>query len=119
MSQHFPKSSRLVHSGEYSDVMKHGQCVADGSLVLFAKVQPHGEVTRLGVTIPKKTGSAVVRNRWKRLIREAFRTQAEKLPRGLDIVVRPKKDAEPSWDAIERGLPRLVQRASRKLMPSA
>jgi ribonuclease P protein component len=66
------------------------------------------------VTIPKKTGNAVVRNRWKRLIRESYRLHQAELPTGFDFVVRPKKDVVADWRLIERGFVKLVGRAVRR-----
>lgn len=43
--------------------------------------------TRLGIVATTKIGNAVVRNRCKRLIREAFRRNKEKFPQGLDVVI--------------------------------
>lgn len=70
--------------------------------------------SRIGITIPKKTGNAVVRNHWKRLIREAFRTSQHEIPAGFDFVVRPKKDAVATWRAIQKSVPKLAQRAAKR-----
>lgn len=48
---------------------------------------------RLGVTVPKKVGGAVVRNRVKRLVREAFRQERGGLPEGCRIVVNARHSA--------------------------
>lgn len=51
------------------------------------------ERTRLGLTVSRKVGNAVVRNRVKRRVREWFRHEADMLPSGLDIVVIARRDA--------------------------
>jgi len=116
----FPKTSRVVRGDDFTVTMRRGGCAADGTLVVFAtprtdRDHPNVMSSRMGVTIPKKTGNAVVRNRWKRLIREAFRTQREQLPAGYDFIVRPKKDATPDWKRIQRGLPRLAAKAVARI----
>lgn len=103
--------------------MKRGGFAADGQLVvnarLAAKQSPDGRSGgRLGVTIPKKAGNAVIRNRWKRLIREAYRLQQHELPIGFDLVVKPKRGAEPEFAAIQQSLLRLARRASRTKPPT-
>jgi len=50
--------------------------------------------TKLGIIVSHKYGGAVARNRIKRKIREAFRTIAEKLPGGMDLVVMPREKAK-------------------------
>jgi ribonuclease P protein component len=50
-------------------------------------------MTRLGVTVNKKVGNAVKRNRVKRLIREFFRLHQSRFPQGYDVVISATKDA--------------------------
>lgn len=140
----FPKSKRIVSGARFTLVLRRGGCAADGCLVVFAlphwesarpksavirseragSAPPHSDSAydheiRLGVTIPKKTGNAVTRNQWKRWIREAFRTQQDALPAGFDLVVRPKKGAVGNWDTIRQSLPRLAQKAVRRIKTEA
>tara|TARA_R110002073_G_C9255364_1_gene562933 strand:+ start:367 stop:723 length:357 start_codon:yes stop_codon:yes gene_type:complete len=111
----FPKSRRIVQSSQFTVILRRGVCVADGVLVLFAVKGEPGSPSRLGVTIPKRTGNAVVRNHWKRLIRESFRTQQDRVPDGMNLVVRPKKDAKPDWAKIQKSIPYLTRKAARRL----
>lgn len=117
LDHRFPKSFRVVKGDDFTSAMRRGGCAADGTLVVFVlpRADASDSATRLGVTIPKKTGNAVVRNQWKRLIRESFRTQRAGIPAGFDIVVRPKKDAVLDWKEIQRGLPRLAAKAIERL----
>ena len=114
MRYFFRKLQRVVRSDDFTRALRQGQCAADGTLVLFALAVPEAEVPKLGVTIPKKAGNAVVRNRWKRLIRESFRTQQDQIPAGYHYVVRPKKGAQPDWDEIRKSVPRLANKAVKR-----
>ena len=118
MSHSFPKSRRVQHAREFTFILRRGTCVADGVLVLFASPREDAGVSRIGITIPKKTGNAVVRNRWKRLIRESFRTQQTAIPPGYNFVVRPKKNARPSWPAIKKSVPYLAAKAAKRIRQS-
>jgi ribonuclease P protein component len=75
--------------------------------------------SRLGVSVSKRVGGAVERNRWKRRIREAFRRQKHELPIGLDFVVRPRKGAELDTAAIFGSVRRLLPRLAQSLRRSA
>ena len=111
MRYFFRKHQRVVRRDDFTRALHHGACAADGTLVLFAFQTSPDQQAKLGVTIPKKTGNAVVRNRWKRLIRESFRTQQDEIPAGYEYVIRPKKGAEPVWTEIKNSVPRLARKA--------
>jgi ribonuclease P protein component len=67
--------------------------------------------TRLGVTVTRKVGKAVKRNRIKRLVREAFRRERHALPPGLDMVWVAKRDAvESTFEAVVHDMRTLAQR---------
>ena len=67
--------------------------------------------TRLGVTVSKKVGGAVERNRVKRLLREAFRRRKALFPQGLDLVFVAKRIAiEADFDQVVREIEKLCSR---------
>jgi len=67
--------------------------------------------TRLGVTVTRKVGKAVKRNRIKRLVREAFRREHHALPAGLDMVWVAKRDAvDTTYEAVVHDMRALAQR---------
>ncbi len=110
----FPKSVRLRRQAEFDRVYGGDVFAADNVLVIKA-VKNGLSVSRLGLSVSRKVGNAVVRNRWKRRIREAFRNHQVTLPVGIDFVVRPKKGAVCDYAAIERSIPRLLQRIAKNL----
>ncbi len=115
--QTFPKTVRLLVQPDFDNVYRSSFVAADQTLVV--KGVPNGTVkTRLGLSVGKKVGNAVVRNRWKRLIREAFRTQKQDIPDGLDLVVRPRKGADCDSSRIFKSLALLANKISRRISKS-
>jgi ribonuclease P protein component len=83
---------RLSRSRDFDAVYRRGRSVATRYLVLHVfDRDDDAEGPRLGVAVPKATGSAVTRNRIKRQLREAWRERIERLPERRDyvLVVRP------------------------------
>lgn len=108
-SYDFPRSARLVRSGQFARVYRSGLRCKCFPLYVRALPKDNGE-SRLGLSVGKKTGKAVVRNRWKRAIREAFRKNRHRLNRPHDLVVAVDWDATAEdVDAVEDAFLNLVE----------
>jgi ribonuclease P protein component len=81
------KRRRLSRSGEFERVYREGRSHASRHLVVYAFPRADADSPRLGVSVGRKLGGAVERNKVKRLLREAFWARAEGLPDGLDFVI--------------------------------
>lgn len=112
--ERFPKSLRLVSQLDFDRVFKEGAVASDAVLVIHA-ARGKQAWTRVGLSVSKRVGNSPVRNRWKRLIREAFRRQKGEMPIGIDIVVRPKRGAVPDYALVFKSLLKLAIQLDRKL----
>jgi ribonuclease P protein component len=84
------KRSRLSRSSDFQRIYRQGSSTASRFLVLYwfrRPAEPGDEGPRLGLSVSKKLGGAVVRNRIKRLLREAFQANAGRLAEEYDLVV--------------------------------
>lgn len=115
--QGLPRGRRLHLKNDFKTIIRGGTRIQGPGLVLWYKPAPAGcEDRRLGLVVSKKLGSAVVRNRVKRLLREAFRLNREKLECGVDYIFSPRSGAEfATADAAANALLGLCRRAG--LMP--
>lgn len=82
----FPKKKRLASNRQFEAVLAWNLRVSNGLLTLYMAENDCG-YPRLGVCVGKSCGNAVVRNRLKRLLREAFRQSQEQIPAGFDYVL--------------------------------
>ncbi|OEF99626.1 ribonuclease P protein component [Vulcanibacillus modesticaldus] len=73
------KENRLKKREDFKKVYTYGKSVANRELVLYILDNSKTERYRVGISVSKKIGNAVVRNRVKRLIKEAFRSLANQL----------------------------------------
>jgi ribonuclease P protein component len=78
---------RLSRSAEFERVYRQGRSVANRQFVLYTFPNSSTERPRLGLSVSRKVGGAVQRNKVKRLLREAFAGMEEGLIAGQDVVV--------------------------------
>jgi ribonuclease P protein component len=105
---------------EFQTIQANGRRVSTASFVLLVYAREPG-MPRLGITVSRKVGKAVVRSRAKRLIREAFRATRDLWPEDLDVVVIAKRplsgkklpDIVAEWTAARPELLRRVGEARK------
>lgn len=88
----FPKAHRLRQRDDYTRLNKMGRKKHSPHFIVLTVAEPPNPV-RLGITVSRKVGNAIVRNRVKRLIREYFRNNYSQLPEFQAISVIAKKGA--------------------------
>ncbi len=86
----FPRQHRIVRASDYRAIYSGGRKVHSERFVLYGR-ENGLEYHRLGITVSRKVGGAVIRNRVKRLFREIFRKSSADIPSHLDIVVNAKR----------------------------
>ncbi len=111
--ERFRKSERLRRRRDFLTVYAEGKRYSSRLFTIFARAtdQPW---SRLGITVSRRIGKAVCRNRVKRLIREVFRKNKGRLPCSLDLVVNAKEalGAADYW-TVEAEFLRFVERVTR------
>jgi ribonuclease P protein component len=105
---------RLSRSADFDRVFRHGRSHAGRELVLYVFPRGEGDHARLGLSVSRKVGGAVERNRVKRLLREAFDLEGGRLPAGTDAVVVARNEANALAEreglaGIQRALSELLE----------
>jgi ribonuclease P protein component len=112
-----PRRQRLSRSAEFDRVYREGKSHANRYLVIYSFPRETDDASpRLGVSVGRKVGGAVERNRVKRLLREAFWATADELPDGHDFVVVARPDSaelasREGESGVERSLRELLEKA--------
>jgi ribonuclease P protein component len=109
---------RLSRSGEFERVYREGRSHASRHLVVYAFPRAEDDDTepRLGVSVGRKVGGAVERNRMKRLLREAFWAAAEELREGHDFVIVARPDA---GELARKGGEKAIEAELREVLSTA
>ena len=118
MSQRFLARYRLTRSADFDRVYRRRRTSSDRVLLIYG-CENALDHPRIGLSVSRKVGPAVVRNRWKRLLREAFRLSRQRLPAGLDLVTIPRAAAPPTLAQLQQSLVELAALVAGKLARDA
>jgi ribonuclease P protein component len=127
----FPKTARILKAADFRKAYDQGTrftgryfaafCLRVNSRSQNASngVRPEGHVNpegpRVGFTVPRAFGKAVLRNRVKRRLREALRVRLKDVPPDFDIVINPRRPAiEAPVEELRREVDRLVMQCGRR-----
>lgn len=100
-----PRAVRLLRPADFTRVYGRKRSAAAGPVVVYAAPNRCADGgVRLGLSVSRRIGGAVVRNRWKRALREAFRVVRAELPAGNDLVVVVRSGQAPQGAAATRAL---------------
>jgi ribonuclease P protein component len=108
----FPKTCRLKGNSEFRAVMDRRTRLSDRVLAVY--LAANGRPTsRLGISVGRSTGGAVVRNRFKRLIREVWRQRCSAMPQGFDYVVMPANKTRgrlPTYEEVDSSFVAIMEK---------
>jgi ribonuclease P protein component len=115
-----PKAARLLRPADFARVYGRKRSAAAGPIVVYAAPNSllDGGV-RLGLSVSRRIGNAVTRNRWKRVLREAFREVRGDLPVGNDFIVVVRSGAAPAGLEAARHLRESLVTVARRIVSRA
>ncbi|SMO93877.1 ribonuclease P protein component [Melghirimyces algeriensis] len=87
------KEYRLRRRGDFRRAFRTGTSVANRQFVVYRSERRTGGPVRIGISVSRKVGNAVTRNRIKRLVKEITRSWMDSLPERTDIIVIARKPA--------------------------
>jgi ribonuclease P protein component len=110
----FRPHEHLRRPADFRRVYDRRCSASDARLIIYACPNDLPYL-RLGLSVSRKVGGAVQRNRLRRLYREAFRLTRHEMPVGLDLVFIPRTPEAPTLEELKKSVPRLVRHAARKI----
>lgn len=108
--QGFQRPERLRKRRQFLEVYESGRKAHSATLVVYVR-ENSLSCHRLGLTVSRKIGKAVTRNRIKRRLRELFRLKREEIPGSLDVVINVKRSAaRAAFQELRQDLDRSLRR---------
>ena len=108
----FNRTHGLKKDSDFRKVYKHGKSFANRHLVMYI-LNNKSENSRIGISVSKKVGKAIIRNKVRRRIKEAYRLNIdEKIKNGHDIVFIARVDIKDAdYSDIEKSMKHLIRKS--------
>ncbi|EPZ39115.1 ribonuclease P [Anoxybacillus ayderensis] len=107
------KKYRIKKNDEFQEVFKQGTSVANRQFVIYVLDKPEQAYFRIGLSVSKKIGKAVVRNRVKRYIRQVFHEERDRIQTGKDYVIIARVPvATMEYEEVKKSLLHVLRRAN-------
>lgn len=87
------KRQRIKKDNEFQKVFKEGKSFANRQFIVYRYQKTEQEQFRIGLSVSKKVGNAVTRNRIKRYIRQAFHEMKDDLQQDMDYIIIARHQA--------------------------
>ena len=114
------KDFRVKKNKEFQDAFKNGKSVANRQFVVYVLKKQDQENFRIGLSVSKKIGNAVVRNQVKRYVRQSFHELQDRIHSGNDyIIIARKPVAEMGMHDIKKSLEHVLKVAKVLKRPKA
>lgn len=107
------KKYRIKKNDEFQEVFKQGTSVANRQFVIYVLNKPEQAYFRIGLSVSKKIGKAVVRNRVKRYVRQVFHEERDRIQTGKDYVIIARVPvATMEYEEVKKSLLHVLRRAN-------
>ncbi|WP_166245801.1 ribonuclease P protein component [Paenibacillus turpanensis] len=114
------KELRLQSRNDFQRVYRHGKSSANHQFVVYHMPNDEADAFRVGLSVSKKVGGAVVRNRIRRMLKEILRHMEHSITPGTYFVVIVRKPAlELDYEGMRKSLIHVLKRAGLYQAPSA
>lgn len=105
------KKHRIKKNDEFQTVFQKGKSTANRQFVVYQLDKEEQPNFRIGLSVSKKIGNAVVRNRIKRMIRQSITELKDEIDSGKDFVIIARKPcAEMTYEEVKKSLIHVFKR---------
>nr|WP_281503702.1 ribonuclease P protein component [Ectobacillus sp. JY-23] len=116
MLKRMKKKNRVKKNAEFQAVFQKGKSSANRQFVLYSLDKPGQDEFRIGLSVSKKVGNAVARNRIKRVIRQVFTELKQCIDSEKDFVIIARKPcAEMTYEQMKSSLLHVMRRSGMKV----